>query len=54
MNKETFEALKEVVEYMHKELNNIKRISSKYTILIRLSMVERWIHEVKKDYEGVK
>ena len=51
MNKETYESLKEVVKYLHTELNKIKKVDKKYHILVRLAQVETWIDEVSKDYE---
>ena len=48
MNDETYEALKQVIEYAHKELNKIKRVSNKYHTLVALSTLEKFIFNLEK------
>jgi hypothetical protein len=43
--------LKEVCRYAHTELNKVKRVSSKFHMLVTLNCIEKWLHEVEKDYQ---
>lgn len=47
MNKETYDSIKEVVAYMHRELNKIKSVKKKFHELVTLNIIEKWIYEVE-------
>ncbi len=50
MDKETYEALKEVVSYAERELHK-KNIKKTYSMILCVNQVKDWVDEVAKDYE---